>query len=254
MLRIPVLFAAAALAFAAGCSSTPDEPAAGTAQETAAPADPAKEEAVAKVADVGNQIQMARRKLDRAQMDVDQQKSDGDAAVAKATVERDLARKALAHFDAVDMPQRLAKAVLDLKDSSDYMTEQEEEMQQLELMYSKDDLADKTKEIVLARGKRRLDRAKQRYALAQKDHDDLKGVQLPEQRDKLVQALKEKELELQRAQFNAKAGAMDKETAVLAARQEIEKLGRELEKAKSALAAHGDPAGASVASFQFGQL
>jgi hypothetical protein len=192
-------------------------------------------DALQKVADCNDQLAMAKRKLERAQMDFDQQQSDGDAAVVKATVERDLAKKALKHFDDVESPQRLKKAELDLKDSSDSMTEQDEEMQQLELMYSKDDLGDKTKEIVLARGKRRLERAKQRLALAQKDYDDLKNVQLAEQRDRLVLALKDKELDLQRAEFGAKAGKMDKETAVLAAQQELGKVSRELEKAQKAV-------------------
>ncbi len=239
MARSPFLPFVSVLLFVAGCSSTPDE-AGDEAAKNAAPPSAAQtaaaEETAQKVFDVSNQLVMAKRKLDRAQMDVDQQRSEAEAALAKATAERDLAAKALAHFDAFEMPQKLAKADLDLKDSTDNMTEQQEEMQQLELMYSKDDLADKTKEIVLARGKRRLERAKQRLALAQKDHDDLKGAQLPEQRRKLELALKDKEVELAKAQFGAKSGQMDKETALVGAQQEIEKLSRELaklEKAKS---------------------
>jgi hypothetical protein len=269
MTRTRSLAMAAAILSAAACSSTPDEPEESPAEQAAPPtaapppaAAAAAEEAEHKIADISNQLEMATRKLERAQMDVDQQKSDADAAVQKATVERDLAKKALQRFDAVESPQKLAKAELDLKDANDQMTEQQEEMQQLELMYEKDDLADKTKEIVLARGKRRLERAKQRLALTQKDYEDLKASQLPEQRTKLAQALKEKEVELARAEFNAKAGRMDKEIAVLAAQQEIEKLGRELEKARKSLAASAAAPdaddevrpSASVASFLFGDL
>jgi hypothetical protein len=237
-------------ALAVACSSTPDEdespPAVPAADAAAAPAKPTLtpeqlEEAAHKVADLNNQLELSRRKLERAQLDEGQQKADGEAALQKASVERELAKKALAHFEAVEMPQRLAKAELDLKDAFDYMTENQEEMQQLEQMYEKDDLADKTKEIVLARGKRRLDRAKQRHALAQKDFDDLKSTQLPEQREKLKQTLRDEEVEYARAEFNAKTGLMDKETAVLAAVQEMDKLTRELEKAKKSLA--GGPAG-----------
>jgi hypothetical protein len=228
---------APAFLLVAACSSSPDDddpPAGANESSSGAPAGGAKEEAAAKVADLSNQAAMARRKIDRAAMDLEQQKGDGDAALAKANAELDLAKKALAHFDAVEAPQRLAKAELDLKDASDAATEQQEEMQQLEMMYAKDDLGDKTKEIVLARGKRRLERVKQRLALATKDIEDLKAVQLPEQRTRLALAVTDKEQEVKRAEFAAKSGLMDKETAVIAAQQELEKNARELEKAQKA--------------------
>ena len=226
---------APALLSAFACSSTPDE--SGSSENSNPPQDatstppaPPSEETTLKIAELTGQVELAKRKLERARMDVTQQGTDASSAISKATVERDLAQKALQHFDQVEMPQRIAKADLDLKDATDYSTEQQEEMQQLELMYAKDDLADKTKEIVLARGKRRLERAKQRLALAQKDNDDLKASQLPEQRAKLAQALQEKEQELQRAQFAAETGRMDKDTGVIAAQHELEKLQRELDK------------------------
>ena len=228
-------WAAPALLSAFACASTPDESEPGVnsnppQEATSTPPAPPSEETTLKIAELTGQVELAKRKLDRARMDVTQQGTDSSAAISKATVERDLAQKALTHFDQVEMPQRLARAELDLKDASDQQTEQQEEMQQLELMYAKDDLADKTKEIVLARGNRRLERSKQRLVLAQKDYDDLKASQLPEQRTKLAQTLKEKEQELQRAQFAAETGKMDKETGVIAAQHELDKLQRELDK------------------------
>jgi hypothetical protein len=73
-------------------------------------------------------------------------------------------------------------------------------------------------------------------------------VQLVEQRERLVLALKDKEIELLRADFAAKAGKMDKETAVLAAQQEIDKVGRELDKAKKSLTGGRAPGGSQPAS------
>jgi len=219
-----------ALWFAAGCAAPTTGAEEGGA---AAPATVNAEEAAQNAADAADRVDLARRKLERAQLDVEMGRREGDLALAKARVELDLARKELEHFLAFEQPQRLASGQLDLQQTADGMSEQQEEMQQLELMYAKDDLADKTKEIVIVRGKRRFERAKQRLELATKAQTDLRDVQLPQQRLKLELAVKDKEAEVMRAEFGAKAGALDKETAVIAAKQELAKAERDLAKAKA---------------------
>ncbi len=185
-----------------------------------------------KLAELSQQVELAQRKVKRASIDAERQRIENGGALEKVARELELAKKALGHFEAVELPQRLARAALDLQEAQDGLAEQDEEMKQLALMYAADDLADKTKEIVLARGRRRFERAKQRLDLARKEHDDLTGVQLPEQRDRLRVAVNEKELDVQRAKLTAATAEMDKGTAQLEAEMALAKAEGEVRKAK----------------------
>lgn len=198
----------------------------------AAPAAPSADELKEKADDAAAQLDLAKIKLERAKMDADQQSVDGAAAVEKAKFELAVATKAKDHFANVEMPQKTARAQLDLQQAKDAVSEQEEEMQQLELMYKKDDLADKTKEIVLARGKRRLERACQSLALQQKELDDLVNVQQPDQLRKLEVAVTDRTADLRRAEFGLKSGQIDKDLAVKSQQIDVAKLLREADKAK----------------------
>jgi hypothetical protein len=236
-LLVPV---AATLLCAAGCTSgevsgqkepgAPQNAAAGQAPAMT----PAQEEALQKADEAAYQLEIATTKLERAKMDAEQGQIESALAVDKAKHELELAQKALDHYVNVEMPQKRARGELELTQMKDSLTEQEEELAQLELMYKGDDLGDKTKEIVIARTKRRLERVKASLALQTKDLDDLVNVQQPEQKAKLEVALKEKQSDLQRAESSAKSSAIDKQLAVKSQTMETEKLKREYAKAKKA--------------------
>jgi hypothetical protein len=236
-LLVPV---AATLLCAAGCTSgevsgqkepgAPQNAAAGQAPAMT----PAQEDALQKADEAAYQLEIATTKLERAKMDAEQGQIESALAVDKAKHELELAQKALDHYVNVEMPQKRARGELELTQMKDSLTEQEEELAQLELMYKGDDLGDKTKEIVIARTKRRLERVKASLALQTKDLDDLVNVQQPEQKAKLEVALKEKQSDLQRAESSAKSSAIDKQLAVKSQTMETEKLKREYAKAKKA--------------------
>jgi hypothetical protein len=217
--------------------SAPAAQAGGGAKEA-----PTSEDLKQKAEDAAFQVELAKIKLDRATMDADQQRLDGAAAVEKAKFELATATKARDHFVNVEMPQKGARSQLDLQQAKDYLSEQEEELQQLELMYKKDDLADKTKEIVLARTKRRLQRARDGLALQQKDLDDLLNVQQPDQLHKLEVAVADRTADLRRAEFGLRSGQIDKDMAVKTQTVELNRLTRELDKAKKAQDAAAGPA------------
>lgn len=238
-LLVPV---AVTLLCAAGCTSgevsDSKEPAkAPPAPGAAAPAmTPAQEEALQKADEAAYQLEIATTKLDRAKIDAQQGEIESKLAIEKSKLELTLAQKALDHFVNVEMPAKRARGELELTQMKDMLTEQEEELAQLELMYKNDDLGDKTKEIVIARTKRRLERAKASLALQTKDLEDLLNVQQPEQKDKLENAVKEKQADLDRAESNAKSSAMDKQLGVKTQTMELEKQKRDYAKAKKAAA------------------
>lgn len=173
----------------------------------------------------------AERKAARARQEAEQSERDQAFAIERATHELDDARKALRHFEGFERPTRLAKAELELKDANDYLTEQDEEMRQLELLYEKDDLGDKTKEIVLARGRRRHGRAQERLEMAKRDFEDLRGFELAQQSQKLTREMTAKERDLARAQWSATIAKEDKQQAIEEADRALAKAQRELKEA-----------------------
>lgn len=231
---------AATLLCAAGCTSGEVSDQKGSGAPSGAPGGTApamtaaQEEAIQKADDAAYQLEIATTKLERAKMDVEQQKVDSALALDKAKLELSLATKARDHYVSVEMPAKRARAELELTQMKDSLTEQEEELAQLELMYKNDELGDKTKEIVIARTRRRLERVKASVALQTKDLEDLVNVQQPEQKEKLENAVKDKEADVQRAEATAKSSAMDKQLAVKTQTAEVEKQKREYVKAKKA--------------------
>lgn len=226
----------------AGCASLHTEPAAADAACCAAPAKAADaagaaDDAQQKLADLAEQSDLARMRLDRARIDAEQQQMDAALAADKARFDLDAAKKALDHFTQVEAPQKKAREELSLQQMVDAATEQEEELAQLEMMYKNDDLADKTKEIVLARTKRRLERVRTSLALQKQELNDLLTVQQPLQQDKLMQAVRDAEAALRRATVAAKTGQMDKTMAIHSQELEVQKLEREIAKAKKAAGA-----------------
>jgi hypothetical protein len=153
-LRTPLILGFA-LALA-GCQSASNRQAASDAASKPA-ADPSKN-----IARLERQLHIA---TERAGVARAQEQAQGAAsALAVARVESELKdlTDQLAQLEQFDMPARVAKAKLGLSVSRDQLAEQEEELAQLEMMYKDADLADKTREIVLQRGKRRVKSAKER--------------------------------------------------------------------------------------------
>ena len=62
------------------------------------------------------------------------------------------------------------------------LAEAQQELEQLELMYSEEEFADQTKEIVLERGRRRLERTQRDLELRRADFATLQEQTLPVER------------------------------------------------------------------------
>jgi len=227
-------FLALLLLASAGCvgggisasESDPGKEGAAT-QEAVAPDATAPKADAYKLDDLAWAAGVAERKVARSRLEAEQSEREQAFAVERANHDLDDARKAVRHFEGVERPTRLAKAELELKDANDYLTEQDEEMRQLELLYEKDDLGDKTKEIVLARGRRRHQRAQERLEMAKRDFEDLRGFELAQQGEKLAREMAAKERDLQRAEWGAKIAKEDKQQAIEEAERALVKAKRE---------------------------
>jgi HlyD family secretion protein len=167
---------------------------------------------------------IAREKLENARRELTDQAVDSQATAAKLQKELQLAKTKLETFEKREAPAKTAKAQFDLQGAKDNNDNEREELEQLELMYKEQDLADKTREIVIRRAKRALERAQQRLALQQEEFGILTERTLPQERDKLTLDVEEKQREIARAERAAQKAAGDKKVAVMAAEAEIKRI------------------------------
>jgi hypothetical protein len=173
-------------------------------------------------ADAEHAVAAARDKLALAKMQMEIAHKKADDARAHKERELELAKAELAQFEEVDAPNRAAKAHLDLARRQDALFEQQEELVQLEMMYEKEDLADKTREIVLQRGKRRVDRAKDELAIVERETQALEARTLPRERSKLALEAEAKARELEEMVHEAEATMLEKRIAVGTAEIELQ--------------------------------
>ncbi len=234
--RIHYFAALGSLALAVGCSSTP--PSATIASPSSASAPSKEKEASLKKAGFERELAIAREKLAKAKRDVMDQELSGSAAVLKARADVELTQARLRTIDEKEAPNRLAKANLDLQAARDSQDDSKEELEQLEIMYKEQDLADKTREIVIRRSKRQLARAADRLKLQEDDVKILSERTLPQEREKLVLEIADKQRAHEQSVRASESGLFEKRLGILVAEAEVARLERELE----ALAADGKAA------------
>ncbi|MSR63743.1 MAG: hypothetical protein EXS08_15055 [Planctomycetes bacterium] len=182
---------------------------------------------------------IAQSKVRVAELELEHaRKASGEEQAQKAG-ELGLATAELGQFDEVDAPERSAREALALTRSQDALLEQEEELAQLELTYAEVDLADKTREIVLQRNHRRVERAKSELTLAERGFAQLQQNTLPRERAKLALAVAEKTAALESTQRSAEIDMLEKQVALAEARAAFEKLEKEKGTEKSEKPAAG---------------
>jgi hypothetical protein len=250
MLIRTVLFALAATGLLLGCRSTSERaaadkgvtpqnmppvassemPAAGTAapQPESKPAEEDKPDPAVKRAKLVRELAIANEKVKRAQRAVKDQEADNAAAIEQARREQELARTKLGNFEQKHAPLRLEEARLNLRGAQDNLREAEEELQQLEMMYAEGDLADKTSEIVLNRGKRRIDRARIALTNQQTALANLENHTLTYEASELRSGLAQKSDGLTTAQRAAEAKMHDKHIDLMAAEAEVMRIQQEI--------------------------
>jgi hypothetical protein len=173
-------------------------------------------------------LPIAKEKVENARRDLADQTADAQAASAKLQKELQLAKTKLETFEKREAPARTAKAQLDLQYARDNHENNKEELEQLELMYKDQDLADKTREIVIRRAKRELERTQQRLALQQEELGILTERTLPQEREKLSLDVEEKQREIARAERGTQKAMGDKKVALMAAESEIKRIEGEM--------------------------
>lgn len=195
---------------------------------TTSPAAAKKDDPTAKRATLTRSLALEEQKLQKARFDLENQEVSSRDAVAKSEAELELATAKLALFEESEAPARLQKERLDLHDARDSLDDAQEELAQLEMMYGEEDLADKTREIVLRRGQRRLERSRKRLELKERELRTLEAGTLPQDRTKLVVEKEEKGRALEAARRAAEASLLEKRIGLVQVENEMARLREEI--------------------------
>ena len=182
-----------------------------------------------KLARLELQLGVARLKLDKARLAMEHSEIKGHNAVAKADAELDLTARKFADFTENSAPMRLERSEYDLRRRRDTFVESQEELAQLEMMYAQEDFADKTKEIVLERGRRRLQRSQENLAMTERSLDVLRRVTIPIETREHELRVEEKERSLGDKHRDLEPTRIATQIALMNAEAEIAKLEGEIE-------------------------
>lgn len=136
-------------------------------------------------------------------------RQDETAALAMRKVESDAAAadNAWKRFVEAEEQMRLNEADQRLQQSKDNVTDQEEELAQLEKMYKADELVEETEDIVLKRSRRQLERS--RFWLGSQITRDgwWRTQDFPREKENLQAAQRRTAMDLERARFAAQTAA-----------------------------------------------
>jgi len=169
-------------------------------------------------------LAVAAQRLEVARLEMAQAEFDAKTSVDHAEQELALAQRRLAVHREQYVPTRLARDELDLKWARDSVTENREELQQLELMYNEDEFADKTKEIVLERARRRLANVERNLEIREKESATLREETIPIETREQEVSVTERERGHERARRSAEQSLLNHRIGVMNAENEIARL------------------------------
>ncbi len=185
-----------------------------------------------KLAKLERDRNIAGERLAKARMSEAHAATDQETARTRAEQELALEAARMNKFRDREVPNRIAWAELRLKQAQDRVKDSEEELHQLELMYAEEDFADQTKEIVLDRSRRRVERSHRDLELRHEDHAILTEKTIPLELAEREQKVRQKELALDKAHRDAEASELDKRISLMSAEAEIVHVGVEIEALK----------------------
>lgn len=193
-------------------------------------------------AQAARELDVARLELEIAQQKSEHAIDEKQEAVAQKRAARDAAQKELALFQSFTRPHKLTAADIELDDAKKDVWEAEQELEELRAMYSKEQFAERTKELVLGRGEKNLALAKRKLELAQAERAALESGELAQEATKLTEALRQAEVEHAFAEREVALAAMEAKAELEKARGELASKERALKKARSEAGASGGAA------------
>jgi hypothetical protein len=173
-------------------------------------------------------LEIAHRGVEKARMAQAHSEVEQAVALAKAERELNLETQRLHIFMERTAPERIEQAKLGLVRAEDRVKENEEELRQLEMMYAEEDFADQTKEIVLERGRRRLQRSQRDLELRRESLATLTERTIPLETAEHESKVENKARDLEKARRTAEACQLAKHIDLMKAEAEVARLEAEI--------------------------
>lgn len=170
------------------------------------------------------ELQMAEMRLQKAKMQLDITEKQNALAIDKAKKDLELSQRKLKNFKEKGRPERIERADLGLAFAQDSFKEAEQELEQLEKMYKDDQFADMTKEIVLERGRRRLERSRKSLQIETAAIAVLKSETLPIEEIEQETGVKDKTEALEKMQIDQALGMIDLRVGLISAEGEVQRI------------------------------
>jgi multidrug resistance efflux pump len=189
-------------------------------------------------------LERARIELEEASLRLDLLREEQRIAeeAGLTTLERkrlaaERAAKALELHRETERDRQQRGAVLRLQGSEDSLTNQRQELDQLESMYAGTSLATETKDIVLERARRSMARAQESLALAKIDHEIFLDVQMPDRDRDAEDRAEWSAEELRHAEISQRLEAIRRRLALADATRRVEDLSERVSDLESDLVA-----------------
>lgn len=172
------------------------------------------------------ELKIARQGAEADERECKSAVEDAERELSNATLDRD-------HFVQVSKDLELAKSKLELDHGAQQIEESRQELGELESMYKQEDLAALTKELVLTRGRKKLEMAQRNFELDQKEAAALRDFEQPKKLRDLEHGVTKAERELREAKAKQAKTATEKELSLLKAEHEVDELEKAVAKMKA---------------------
>jgi hypothetical protein len=180
--------------------------------------------------DLAKKVELAKLELDLARLAAEQELATAERDLAKAKLEVEKARIELDGFSSLGRARKLDQARLGLDQSRGRAEDAAAELAELEAMYAAEEFAQKTKELVLQRGKRNLEHARRAVDLSERELKELEEFELAGEQRELEQARIAGEKGLLESEQALEKLRLEKRIAIAKAEQELAELEKKAEK------------------------
>ncbi|MBI5364166.1 MAG: hypothetical protein HZA53_13380 [Planctomycetes bacterium] len=215
----------------AACSSM------GAKSSTATSEKPGGKQEAAKDEDAGEKLAKKKFELECSRLELQLKRIGNEAEVRAAANEVDDserglrdAREALEKFQRHEKPVKVDESKLDLEQSVQRRTEQQQELDELEAMYKQEELATLTKELVLSRGRKSLEFAKRALELRTRNIEQSTNVELPRKERELGEGVAKAERRLADARAKAEKLKLENQLEMMKAEHGLADLEKEVAK------------------------
>jgi len=204
------------------------------AQEPAADDAEAEIEELRDPAEIREELQAAQRDREATLADHALQIFEHEVRMMEARFALENARADLNAFETYQQRADVEEAEFMLTSMRDGAQDAEEELQQLEQMYGENELANRTAEIVLSRGRRELERTREELRQAEESHRHQLQVAIPRAQIGLRQAVQSAEMDLRLADLEQESMRIGQQNASAEQEVMIRDLKQELAEAEAA--------------------